>query len=115
MHLGLIERTFEAQTDGRTASSMVERLLQDVKPFESGGQVGDVGRIDKDGSTIVVEDCRKAGDHHVHIGKVVAGEFSCGDQVSARIDVDLRRATTLNHSATHLLHEALRQVLGEHV
>jgi len=107
--------------DGVAVDSVAEgdniAVLLDRTAFyaESGGQVGDVGRIDKDGSTIVVEDCRKAGDHHVHIGKVVAGEFSCGDQVSARIDVDLRRATTLNHSATHLLHEALRQVLGEHV
>ena len=82
---------------------------------ESGGQVGDVGTIGKDGAEIMVEDCRKAGDHHVHIGKVVSGEFARGDHVRACIDTDLRRATTLNHSATHLLHEALRRVLGEHV
>jgi len=82
---------------------------------ESGGQVGDVGTIGKDGAEIMVEDCRKAGDHHVHIGKVVSGEFARGDHVRACIDNDLRRATTLNHSATHLLHEALRRVLGEHV
>ena len=82
---------------------------------ESGGQVGDVGTISKDGAEIIVEDCRKAGDHHVHIGKVVSGEFARGDHVRACIDTDLRRATTLNHSATHLLHEALRRVLGEHV
>jgi alanyl-tRNA synthetase len=82
---------------------------------ESGGQVGDVGTIGKDGAEIIVEDCRKAGDHHVHIGKVVSGEFARGDHVRACIDTDLRRATTLNHSATHLLHEALRRVLGKHV
>jgi alanyl-tRNA synthetase len=82
---------------------------------ESGGQVGDVGTIGKDGAEIMVEDCRKSGDHHVHIGKVVSGEFARGDHVRACIDTDLRRATTLNHSATHLLHEALRRVLGEHV
>jgi len=82
---------------------------------ESAVKWADVGTIGKDGAEIMVEDCRKAGDHHVHIGKVVSGEFARGDHVRACIDNDLRRATTLNHSATHLLHEALRRVLGEHV
>lgn len=107
--------------DGVAVDSVAEgdniAVLLDRTAFyaESGGQVGDVGRIEKDGSTIVVEDCRKAGDHHVHIGRVTNGGFSRGDRVRALIDADIRQATTVNHSATHLLHEALRQVLGEHV
>ena len=107
--------------DGVAVDSVAEgdniAVLLDRTAFyaESGGQVGDVGRIEKDGSTIVVEGCRKAGDHHVHIGRVTNGGFSRGDRVRALIDADIRQATTVNHSATHLLHEALRQVLGEHV
>ncbi|MDG0969176.1 MAG: alanine--tRNA ligase [Porticoccaceae bacterium] len=82
---------------------------------ESGGQVGDTGVIISGSATLLVSDCRKVGDHHVHIGKVVGGTFGLGDQVDGRVDKAQRHATTLNHSATHLLHEALRQVLGEHV
>jgi alanyl-tRNA synthetase len=82
---------------------------------ESGGQVGDIGVIVNGSATLLVSDCRKVGDHHVHIGKVVGGTFGVGNQVDGRVDSTQRHATTLNHSATHLLHEALRQVLGEHV
>ena len=55
------------------------------------------------------------GNHHVHIGRVLSGEFRLGDTVDTFVDHSVRQATALNHSATHLLHEALRQVLGEHV
>ena len=82
---------------------------------ESGGQVGDKGFLTQGSAVIEVSDCRKVGNHHVHIGQVVSGQFTVGEQVEATVDKTQRHAVTLNHSATHLLHEALRQVLGEHV
>ena len=62
-----------------------------------------------------VTDTQKQGDIHLHIGSVKVGELRLGDAVEARIDAMLRSRTVLNHSATHLLHAALREVLGEHV
>ena len=82
---------------------------------ESGGQVGDTGVISKGSAKIAIADCRKVGNHHIHIGHIVSGEFAIGDEVDGQVDQALRQATALNHSATHLLHEALRQVLGDHV
>lgn len=86
-------------------------------PFyaESGGQVGDRGTLSWPGGRFEVEDTRKDGKNHLHIGRVVAGDLRPGMQVDARIDHRKRSATALNHSATHLLHAALRQVLGDHV
>src|SRR5690606_6102578 len=62
-----------------------------------------------------VLDCRKEGSHHLHIGRVTRGELVLNAQVTAVVETGLRQATALNHSATHLLHAALRQVLGTHV
>ncbi|MBJ6138168.1 alanine--tRNA ligase [Marinobacter litoralis] len=86
-------------------------------PFyaESGGQVGDTGLLTWNGGRFEVADTRKDGDNHLHIGKLVEGELSAGQEVDARIDHDRRERTKRNHSATHLLHAALRKVLGEHV
>ncbi|EAS46714.1 alanyl-tRNA synthetase [marine gamma proteobacterium HTCC2207] len=86
-------------------------------PFyaESGGQVGDSGYLQTASAKIEVTDCRKAGEHHLHIGKVLSGELNVGDAVTATVDCSVRTATALNHSATHLLHSALQQILGEHV
>jgi alanyl-tRNA synthetase len=86
-------------------------------PFyaESGGQVGDKGILSWSGGRFEVEDTRKDGNNHLHIGRVVAGELAPGLTVDARIDHGKRAATALNHSATHLLHAALRKILGEHV
>ena len=112
-------------TDGATLASVrsleagaVGSIVLDATPFyaESGGQVGDRGRLIKaDGSVFEVEDTVKVGDQHVHKGEVKAGRFEVNDRVEAHIDVQRRDATRLNHSATHLLHAALRKVLGEHV
>lgn len=82
---------------------------------ESGGQVGDSGYLHTDSAKIEIIDCRKAGDHHMHIGRVISGELSVGEQVSTSVDASVRQATALNHSATHLLHAALQQVVGDHV
>ena len=92
-------------------------IILDETPYyaESGGQVGDCGYLHSSGAKIEVIDCRKAGDHHLHIGRLISGELKVGEQVSASVDASVRQATALNHSATHLLHAALQQVLGEHV
>ena len=82
---------------------------------ESGGQVGDSGYLHNDSVNIEIGDCRKAGDHHMHMGRVMSGELKVGDKVATSVDASVRKATALNHSATHLLHAALQQVVGEHV
>jgi alanyl-tRNA synthetase len=99
-----------------TAESEVAIILDETPYYaESGGQVGDCGYLHSSGAKIEVIDCRKVGDHHLHIGRLISGELKVGDQVSASVDAIVRQATALNHSATHLLHAALQQVVGEHV
>ncbi|AOS97503.1 Alanine--tRNA ligase [Microbulbifer aggregans] len=92
-------------------------VVLDRTPFyaESGGQVGDCGYLTRDGGRFEVADCTKQGGHHLHAGRVLQGGLSVGDTVQAEVSADVRQATALNHSATHLLHAALRKVLGEHV
>ncbi|GGC79469.1 alanine--tRNA ligase [Marinobacter halophilus] len=86
-------------------------------PFyaESGGQVGDTGLLTWSGGRFKVTDTRKEGDNHLHVGTLIEGELFSGLEVDARIDHARRERTKRNHSATHLLHAALRNVLGEHV
>ena len=97
--------------------AMTVQIVLDRTPFyaESGGQVGDVGTLTNGAARFRVTDTKKLGDAHLHIGKVEAGSFSKGDVVTASVDAATRQATVLNHSATHLLHAALRKVLGTHV
>ncbi len=93
-------------------------IVLDHTPFyaESGGQVGDRGVLRKDGGVFRVLDTRKQGDGaFVHIGELTQGSIQSGDEVEALVDHERRAATRLNHSATHLMHAALREVLGEHV
>jgi alanyl-tRNA synthetase len=94
-------------------------LVLNQTPFygESGGQVGDQGVIKgaKGALFRVTDTQKKLGDLFVHIGKVEKGSFKSGDAVELEVDHTRRSATRANHSATHLLHEALRQVLGTHV
>ena len=93
-------------------------VVLDLTPFyaESGGQVGDRGWLVGEGGRFEVLDAQKKGEGAVcHLGRVGEGVLAVGDRVDARVDAERRRATALNHSATHLLHAALRQVLGEHV
>ncbi len=93
-------------------------VILDRTPFyaESGGQVGDRGWITADGGAeFEVRDTQRVGGAHAHLGVVRAGALAVGQRVRARVDEAARRATALNHSATHLLHAALRRVLGPHV
>ena len=94
-------------------------LVFDATPFyaESGGQAGDHGEITFDsGARFVVRDVQKrAGDVHVHVGELVSGSAKLGAAAQLHVDASRRLAVMANHSATHLLHAALRNVLGEHV
>ncbi len=92
-------------------------MLLDQSPFyaESGGQVGDIGALKAKEGVFSIEDTRKQDNVHVHIGTMKMGQISVGDTVEAQVDSAKRQATERNHSATHLLHAALRAVLGEHV
>ena len=82
---------------------------------ESGGQVGDIGTLTNNGTEFRVHDTQKQNDVYLHIGQLQSGKLAVGDSLTAAIDEDHRRAVMLNHSATHLMHAALQQVLGDHV
>jgi alanyl-tRNA synthetase len=98
--------------------AQVQELVLDVTPFyaESGGQVGDVGTLTGAASVFAVDDTQKIkADVFGHHGSVSSGSLKVGDTVQAQVNVGLRAASMRNHSATHLMHEALREVLGDHV
>ncbi|HEY1140329.1 MAG TPA: alanine--tRNA ligase [Lysobacter sp.] len=93
-------------------------VILDRTPFyaESGGQVGDTGDLEAGAARFAVRDTVKfAGQFHGHVGTLASGTLQRGDRVRATVDTVRRAATVLNHSATHLLHSALRSVLGDHV
>ncbi len=92
-------------------------IVLDKTPFygESGGQVGDTGKMFATGLTIEVLDTIKQGETFLHSGRVIEGDLKTGASLDAEVDSGLRAATVTNHSATHLLHAALKEVLGEHV
>ena len=92
-------------------------IVLDETPFyaESGGQVGDTGKLITDNGVFLVEDTQKQGKAYLHIGIIDSGNLHKGERVHAEIDNDLREAIKRNHSATHLMHAALRNVLGDHV
>lgn len=92
-------------------------LVFDSSPFyaESGGQVGDTGMLENDQLKIEVLDTQKQGDVFIHRGRLLEGSLKIGDRLEARVDRKERQAITLNHSATHLMNAALRDVLGTHV
>ncbi|MEB8058395.1 alanine--tRNA ligase [Pseudomonas fulva] len=107
--------------DGQSVDQLGEGqegvIVLDRTPFyaESGGQVGDSGYIQAGSSRFDVRDTTKTGGAFLHHGVVATGALIVGSPVQTKVDADVQHATALNHSATHLLHEALRQVLGEHV
>ncbi|SIS46584.1 alanyl-tRNA synthetase [Neptunomonas antarctica] len=92
-------------------------VVLDHTPFygESGGQVGDQGLLSWDQGQFSVQGCTKEAKNHLHHGELVEGVLSIGDKVFAHVNEDARQTIAVNHSATHLLHAALRIVLGEHV
>ncbi|MDJ0910028.1 MAG: alanine--tRNA ligase [Woeseiaceae bacterium] len=92
-------------------------VLLKSTPFyaESGGQIGDTGILAEQGKIFRVDDTQKSAGAHVHYGVVEDGEIHLGDKLTAIVDSDRRQAIVLNHSGTHLMHAALRQVLGDHV
>ena len=92
-------------------------IVLDTTPFygESGGQVGDKGKLSSKGLEVEVLDTQKVGNFHLHISKIKKGSLNLHDRVKAEIDTERRRAIVSNHSATHLMHSALRNILGEHV
>ncbi|MCO6055215.1 alanine--tRNA ligase [Pseudomonas sp. MOB-449] len=107
--------------DGQAVELLAEGeegvLVLDRTPFyaESGGQVGDCGFVAAEGLRFDVRDTTKAGGAFLHHGVVDHGTLRVGAVITAQVDATVRQATALNHSATHLLHAALRQVLGDHV
>ena len=92
-------------------------LLLDTSPFygESGGQIGDHGVLENDSASFRILDTQKQGNTHIHRGVLDQGSLEIGDIVTAKVASDDRQAITLNHSATHLMHSALRSILGDHV
>lgn len=92
-------------------------VILSATPFyaESGGQIGDKGILVSDGKLFNVADTQKSGKANVHYGTVEQGELKVGDDMDAIVDADRRQAIRLNHSATHLMHAAMQQVLGDHV
>ncbi|KFA96160.1 alanine--tRNA ligase [Vibrio sp. ER1A] len=105
-----------AEVDALSAGDKAIVVLEQT-PFyaESGGQCGDAGVLKTAAGLFKVEDTQKLGNAIAHHGELVEGVLAKGDEVDAIVDAQRRAAISLNHSATHLLHAALRQVLGEHV
>ncbi len=107
--------------DGRKVDELAEgergMVVLDKTPFyaESGGQSGDCGRLRSNNTVFEVQDTKKQGEAFVHLGLVTSGGLKSDSSVQAEVDPTLRQNTAYNHSATHLLHAALRKVLGEHV
>jgi len=107
--------------DGKAVERLVTGqqgiIVLDSSAFyaESGGQAGDIGQISTASSNFDVTETRKQGKAFTHIGSCQNGSFKVGETVTAHIDEFNRGATALNHSATHLLHAALQQILGDHV
>ena len=120
-HLALESQVAALYQDGRSVLELRQGesggVILEATPFyaESGGQVGDAGVLRAEGILFEVQDTQKQGKAHVHLGRVVQGTLAVGKTLEAEVDAQRRRDTVRNHSATHLLHAALRRVLGKHV
>ncbi len=112
-----IKLIFKNGKEVKSASEGECMIVLDSTPFygESGGQVGDKGKLSSKGLEIEVLDTQKIGNFHLHISKIKKGSIKLNDRVKAEINTERRRAIVSNHSATHLMHSALRNILGEHV
>jgi alanyl-tRNA synthetase len=109
-------------SDGKLVDNAMQddeiAIVPDVTPFyaESGGQVGDTGIITGKNFSIVVTDCKKNSDgKYLHFGKVQNGMVQVGDFANIKIDIARRKSTARNHTVTHILHKALKNVIGDHV
>ena len=108
-------------SDGAFVDSLKEgdngQVVLSQSPFyaESGGQSGDAGELILNNGVFVVTDTQKSGDAFLHSGYVSTGSLTVNEKVHAKVDAERRKSIALHHSATHLLHAALRQILGEHV
>lgn len=107
----------DGQRVEKAAAGEEVELVFDRSPFyaESGGQVGDAGRATGPATVTITDTVKPVAGLHVHRGRVEAGELAVGQTLELTVDGERRRAIARNHSATHLLHHALRQVLGDHV
>ncbi|HAT2608880.1 TPA: alanine--tRNA ligase [Kluyvera intermedia] len=120
-HLELTGKVTALFVDGKAVDAVNAGqeavVILDQTPFyaESGGQVGDKGELKGNGFTFTVNDTQKYGQAIGHLGRVTAGSLKVGDGVKAEVDEARRLRIRLNHSATHLMHAALREVLGTHV
>ena len=121
-NLGGAAKVLALQIDGSDVNSASAgdqtMIVLDSTPFyaEGGGQVGDQGLIKTNSATVKVRDCRKlASGVFLHLGEVSDGELKVGDSVQLEVNSEARFAAAANHSATHLLHAALKKVLGDHV
>lgn len=110
------------QSDGQDCSTVIADqsviVVLDSTPFyaEGGGQVGDLGLMFSQDAKVSISDCKKlANGAFAHIGQVITGTLTVGDAVSVEVDPEARYAAAANHSATHLLHSALKIILGDHV
>jgi alanyl-tRNA synthetase len=115
---GRVEAIFVEGTEADSLSAGDRAIVVlDETPFyaEAGGQCGDAGMLKTTSGLFRVEDTQKLGNASAHYGVLEEGVLAKGDKVDAQVDAERRTAISLNHSATHLLHAALRQVLGEHV
>lgn len=117
-HQGQVVALFrEGQSVEQLRAGEEAIIVLNETPFyaESGGQVGDSGLLLADGVEFMVTDTQKYGQAFGHVGKLMSGSVTIGDTLQAEVDAARRQSIRLNHSATHLLHAALRKVLGEHV
>lgn len=107
----------EGEAVDKIAAGQSAQLVLDTTPFyaESGGQIGDSGYLSSASANFAVADTQKQGDVFIHQGELSEGTLSVGDKLAAHVDASRRQAIVLNHSGTHLMHKAMRDVLGDHV
>lgn len=119
--LSTLGEVMQIVVDGQSVARLSEGqsgiIVLDETAFyaEGGGQVGDTGQLRHEGVVIDVTDCQKQGAAYLHVGTVIHGELQVGEQLGSFVDGRRRFSTARHHSATHLLHAALREILGEHV
>lgn len=109
---------YDQLVDEAVVSALFDKgIVLDHTPFyaESGGQVGDQGVLVQGDTVFEVQDTKKIGQAYVHVGVLKSGNIEVGDRLAAKVDANARKDTARNHSATHLLHAALQQILGDHV